>query len=331
MTVHQVDRPSFALTDRVLAHQRTGSCAAALLREISIYVYQYPRRKYPSLDEDAGGEFFLFVESKLPRLLARFRDCGKPFEHYLNSVLSWQLKSFLLRRQHSEMAWRLGVSSPRWCDAASGYSDGVDWVEQDDCAERGLRGEHARSPQHAGSGEGATGAPIVALPHPPAAGLPTDADAWRLLFALLKASDRLPPAATAAALEQIQCSKLWFDQVVQRLSDMRASAQARLEKLRKRRNRAFASLAMAEEALRTEHTPSRYEQLRARISRLRTTLKTAQEEMAKVRLAPTNREIAAALGIPKGTVDTGLFWLKRQSSRRYAALGAPDPGQRQSA
>jgi DNA-directed RNA polymerase specialized sigma24 family protein len=28
--------------------------------------------------------------------------------------------------------------------------------------------------------------------------------------------------------------------------------------------------------------------------------------------APTNREIAAALGIPKGTVDSGLIWIKRK-------------------
>ena len=161
--------------------------------------------------------------------------------------------------------------------------------------------------------------------------MPTDADARRLLFALLKAGDRLPPEATAAALAEIQCCRLWFDRVAATLRDKRAGAHARLERLRRRRNRAFATLAICEEAMRTEHARARHQRLEERIVKLRMTLRTAQEEMAKVRLAPTNREIGAALGVPKGTVDTGLFWLKRQSAHRYAAAGAPDPSEPQPA
>ena len=44
------------------------------------------------------------------------------------------------------------------------------------------------------------------------------------------------------------------------------------------------------------------------------------EHMSRVGIAPTNREIAEALGIPKGTVDSGLFFLKKKLA---AALG-PD-------
>ena len=76
-------------------------------------MYQYRSRKHPSLDEDAGGDFFLFVESKLPRLLVRFCDCGMPFEHCLNSVLGLQLKSFLLRWQRGDMDRQFGVSISR--------------------------------------------------------------------------------------------------------------------------------------------------------------------------------------------------------------------------
>ena len=305
---HSVNRHSFALTHRVLANQLAGTFAGELLRELALYVYQYPRRKYPTLDEDAAGEFFLFVESKLPRLLARFRHSGKPFEHYLNSVLSWQLKSFLLRRRKGEIAWQMGVSSPQWCEGASGHSEPGDLEGKPDAG--------APSPPTSDSG---------------VAGVPTAPNARRLLFALLKAGDSLSPDAAKLTLSEIGCSLRWFDQLVRRLRTKRAKAYQRLARLRRRRNRAFAALALCEEAQRTEHLQSARRHLGDRITRLRATLRTAQEEMAKVRLAPTNREIGAALGIPKGTVDTGLFWLKRQSADRYPAGRAPHPGEQQPA
>jgi len=117
-------RPSrgASLTNRVLAFQRDGRGAAAIRRELSLYVYRYPLRKYPTLEEDAAGDFFLFCEPKLERLVDRFRDCGKPFEHYLNSVLCWQLKSFLARRRRVESGWQVGLHSPIWCDGHPGYS-----------------------------------------------------------------------------------------------------------------------------------------------------------------------------------------------------------------
>jgi DNA-directed RNA polymerase specialized sigma24 family protein len=34
------------------------------------------------------------------------------------------------------------------------------------------------------------------------------------------------------------------------------------------------------------------------------------DEIAHVRLCPTHRDIADVLGIPKGTVDSGLYYLK---------------------
>jgi hypothetical protein len=47
--------------------------------------------------------------------------------------------------------------------------------------------------------------------------------------------------------------------------------------------------------------------------------------MARVRRDPTNREVARALGVPKGTVDCSLFWLKRRLEPGY------DPDREQSA
>ena len=46
-------------------------------------------------------------------------------------------------------------------------------------------------------------------------------------------------------------------------------------------------------------------------------MSTAMARMARVRRDPTNREVARVLGVPKGTVDCGLFWLKRRLAPGY--------------
>jgi hypothetical protein len=71
--------------------------------------------------------------------------------------------------------------------------------------------------------------------------------------------------------------------------EMRAPRELRLEIFRARRNRAFAQ------------------------SRMR----AAMIRMARVKLAPTNLEIARVVGVPKGTVDSGLYWLKRKLASVY--------------
>ena len=43
------------LTARVRAFQCSGEGKRALLEELGTYVYAYPRRKYPQLEEGCGG------------------------------------------------------------------------------------------------------------------------------------------------------------------------------------------------------------------------------------------------------------------------------------
>jgi DNA-directed RNA polymerase specialized sigma24 family protein len=46
-------------------------------------------------------------------------------------------------------------------------------------------------------------------------------------------------------------------------------------------------------------------------------MRAAMDRMAQVRRDPSNREVACALGIPKGTVDCALFLLKRRLAADY--------------
>ncbi len=118
-----------------------------------------------------------------------------------------------------------------------------------------------------------------------------------------------------AELARIDLARLHC--LAEQLRREREPRDRRLETFRLRRNRAFSLARLLETELQGETDPQRIAILRSRVSRARLRMEAAMRRMSRVGLAPTNREIARVLGIPKGTVDSGLYWLKRKLSPVY--------------
>ena len=339
-------------SERVLACQRTGEGRRALLDELATYTYRYPRRKLPTLDEDAPGEFYLFCHDKLEQLIVRFRDRGKPFEHYLNSVLSWQLRSFLARRRDSEHSWQTALRSRLWEEpeaaqpAAPPPAAGSPWrnpashrERRSNAAGASPRTARRRQPWRENNVRpfpGAAAAPRHGGGHGLVQAQATSAATSetvrrRLLYGALKTGHGLEEPQVAAAAQAIGCDLQRLRFLIEQLRRGRASAHHRLHLLRERRTRAFAQLQLWSAAAHQAVDESRRAHAVRRAARHRRTVETAQAEISRVRVAPSNREIAVLLGIPKGTVDTGMYWLRRQSDAEYAAADGTGAGEQQSA
>ena len=101
------------LTERVLRFQETGQGQAELLACVAARVYGYPRVR-GSRSEDDSGEFYLFFYPRLLRSLRRFRDQGKPFEWYLQSVLRWQYLIYVRVKRRRERQWNAGALPAFW-------------------------------------------------------------------------------------------------------------------------------------------------------------------------------------------------------------------------
>ena len=327
----------------MLTCQRTGEGRRALLEELATYTYRYPRRKLPTLDEDAPGEFYLFCHDKLEQLIVRFRDRGKPFEHYLNSVLSWQLRSFLAKRRDSEHAWQTALRSRLWEEPEAAAQPPATPPARMDrrsnaagVSPRAARRRQPRREDNVRPFPGAAAAPrrggghgrILALATPTAT---SETVRRRLLYGALKTGHRLEEPQLAAAAQAIGCDLPRLRFLIEQLVRGRASAHRRLRLLRERRTRAFAQLQLWSAAAHQAVDEARRAHAVKRAARHRHTVATAQSEISRVRVAPSNREIAALLGIPKGTVDTGMYWLRRQSDAAYAAADGTGAGEQQSA
>jgi DNA-directed RNA polymerase specialized sigma24 family protein len=278
-----------SLTEKVLLYQKTREGLHDIVSALAPRVYQFPRRKM-GWDEDACGEFFVFVHPRLIRLLDRFTDQGKPFESYLSAVLNWQLRNFARDRKRGERSWNVSLRL-----------DAGDPDVQETREKTGPEpvAEAARMPEI-----------FSAL-------IRSDADRRNFLFLALKCARTIGPE-NAPALAAV--SGVGEDRILglsASLREMRAAREHRLETFRTRRNRAFAQSRLLETELQGEVEMERIAVLRASLAKARKRMRAAMSRMARVKLAPTNFEIARVMGVPKGTVDSGLYWLKRKLASVY--------------
>ncbi len=270
----------------VLRYQRTGAGQRDLLDRIGAYVYRFPLWQGGPVDDDDCGEFYLYCRPRLQRWIDRFQDQGSPFEAYLKSVLTWQLRSYHRAKGRRDAAWRLAGTPPFWDPEAAELTSGAP-------------GEGA----HRASAAAPT-APAVAA----AAGSP--AVRRRILFAVLKNCARMHDTHVPAWAGL--CGRADLQALIGRARRAGSASQRRWSMIRERSNHAFAKARMIEDHLHDEVDADRRRILQQRLQRARRTAANARAELRAVRLGPSNRQIAQLLGIPKGTVDTGLFWLKRR-------------------
>jgi DNA-directed RNA polymerase specialized sigma24 family protein len=274
-----------SLTEKVLQYQRTREGLRDIIDTLAPRVYQFPRATM-GWDEDACGDFYVFIHPRLLRLLDRFHDQGKPFEVYLWAVLGWQLRNFARDRRRREVGWKVSLRMTR--------DDASVPVQPDADEDDGLP------------------AMLDIARH-----IETRADRRNFLFLSLKCARLIDPqsAQPLAAIAGITPEALLS--IAASLKDLRACRETRLATFRHRRNRAFASIELIETELVTEIDQERRERLQTDLAKARRRMRLASDRMAKVGVAPTNREIARVLGVPKGTVDSGLYWLKRKLSSVY--------------
>ncbi len=146
------------------------------------------------------------------------------------------------------------------------------------------------------------------------------ADRRNFLFLALKCS-RLIDTENAPALAGVAGipteTLMGF---VTTLRGLRGARERRHEIFRGRRNAAYAAIRLLETGLPAEADPAKRARAEEMLRRQRRRMSAAMERMSRVGLAPTNLEISRVLGVPKGTVDSGLYWLKR----KLAAVYDPD-------
>ncbi|MCA1755269.1 MAG: hypothetical protein LC641_11345 [Spirochaeta sp.] len=288
------------LSELVLEYQRTGNKRDELKEQVSIIVYNYPQgRRF--FEEDDAGDFLLYFQPRIDRILRRFHDQGSGFEAYLGTNLRYQLHSYMQRKQRAKLRYYAGNLNLIW------EGIGKDFLLSEAEPQYGEQPEdfnsqaaEERSRQVFGMLHAADTEDRVNDPH-----------SRRLLLLGMKAADYLEPHH----LEKLAVLTGYrFEYLFQCWSELRERTfcrRRRLALLQHRRNRAYLQLR----CLEIQMAASNDEKTRARVVRQtgvqRERLRAVVALIDRVPRTPTNRDLSAVLGIPKGSIDSGLYALRK--------------------
>lgn len=278
---------SDSLTEKVLTFQRSGSGLDELITIIAPMVYGFPRRER-SADEDDCGNFYCFFMPKVPSLIRRFSFQGRVFEVYLASCLRWQFRSYAKQKINmnrsavaakDEMFWPSPYSPDESSTVAETPSQLTNW------AHRALRvGKN-----------GTISDPVMAR---------------RLLLLALKASQELDEVTISRIVNLTGVSEAWFREKICDLHSRLDERRKRRMMLRRRRDQAFFRLKLFETRLKHETNRRELSRLQKLTNQERAHLKNARHELARVPVSPTHRDIAEVLEMPKGSVDSALYYMR---------------------
>ncbi|MFO8063449.1 MAG: hypothetical protein ACQETQ_05395 [Spirochaetota bacterium] len=284
------------LTERVLHYQQTGSGYESLRRLVEQWVYYFPITR-PGFNEEDCADFFLLVRCKLPSLLSRYTHGDRSFEAYLAKTLRWQLRSYARRRCKSRRMRQLARSPEVW----AGLIGVAESPQYEPPAPEPLTYKLTASRLNQSSQ--ATGSKRIVI--------------LTMKAALFVTDEQLDEVARLSG-ESFKRLRRCRDE----LAELVGRREQRRHMLRERRNSAFFRMLLAEEELTSATNEQKRVSLREELERQSQRLKNARFRLARVPMVPTNGEIATALGVPKGSVDSALHYMKRNFSRlTYGEVG----------
>jgi DNA-directed RNA polymerase specialized sigma24 family protein len=274
-----------SLNSLVSYYQNTGLGLGEIVKRLALRIYHYPLGKYGAGEDDCG-EFYLFFYPRLLRSIRHYEDRGKPFEWYFNSVLHWHYKVYCSRKRREETRWTAARNILFW-----------------DLPDPEFPSLSPGDPQRL---------------HDAAAAVDcfggSRRDTWRrrILFLALKNARHLDDPAIQWISDLTGIGEEHLMGMAERLRTTLYKRELRLHELYRRQNKILTKIYLLQRDLLWEVDPAVRSELALSLSGLRSGLRSLQRKIRRVRLNPSNREIAELLDIPKGTVDTSLYWLRHQ-------------------
>ena len=273
------------LTDLVLRYQDSGTGYDKIVAEIALLAYKYPMRR-PGLTEDDCGDFLIFMYPRIETLVRRYIPLGKTFDAYLYSTLRWRLKTFLARKRSFERMMRAATREIA--------------LEEESSADDSGTAEPPEIPELGGA-------------------FAVDSDGHfvnrgtrkHMLLVSLKSAHLLTHEQMCVLARLIDRDEGQIEGFCHYLQQRVERRMPRRQELTTRRDRAYVRLQCLEDEDRDTPPGPRKELIRMDSDRMRCRFDRARREARAVLISPTHQDIADALGMPKGSVDSGLFYARR--------------------
>ena len=293
------------LTHLVLVYQMTGSLFDTLRKEILLFIYRYPLRRYGAKEDDQG-EFLLYIQENITNLAAEFKYCNVSFEAYLTIVLRWKFYTYASKRltgharnRNSELA-----QSTEY-DSLSEYYHTIDNVMVHDSGETiGRDIKSAFNVNQSGIIESKiTNRHIIVL--------------------TLKACENLQPKHVEYIASLTGYRLKWLMNAIKKARESIKKKNAQIENLKKRRSRIFMTILSLQSDFERSNPITSKEEFRQITDQYHKRMCRISATINRISGGPTNEAIAQILNIPKGTVDSIVYY-QRQQLRKYGGYATLD-------
>jgi DNA-binding CsgD family transcriptional regulator len=227
-------------------------------------------------DKDECIDYLCWLYPRLSRAIDNYRETGASFENYIYAMIRWSAKEYRFRlADHfttEYAAWMLHVEDMQVREIEPEYDEENSGTKQ----------------------------------IPPS-------NPRQLLILLLKcyyfvSDDFLDRIVPLLGMEKEQLC-----QMIEKLRIMRVKREDEIFYLRERIYCQFYRCITFEKRLNAvEESSAHYAKMQSRIKRARERLETMRNRLSRIRLEPTNRQIAEILGISKNSVDSHFHALKNR-------------------
>lgn len=276
----------YKFNDKVLKNRHTRKGFDDLVNDISIYVYSILRYQY-RMDDDERGDFFCSFYPKIPGLIKRFKYYGTPFDGYLNISIRWNIKAYRSAKSKYISLQKASYKKPFYL-----LTPVTDFTEIKKnplsisvSAKKALRLEDKEC-------------------------MLSDTIKQRILYIYLIESNNIDERLKEGIIKITGYKEKWLDSCSEKLKVRVESRLNRIRKIRNRRNSAFFMLHLLQEKIGFTENENEKTELVAKISNLRKKIYIMNETISKAPSRPTHKDIADVLKVPRGSIDSGIYYIK---------------------
>jgi hypothetical protein len=275
-----------SFNDCVMKYKRSGKGLKVIVEAISLFVYSILKYQY-KMDDDERGDFFCIFYPKIPGLIKRFKYFGTSFDGYLNISVRWSIKAY---RSKNSKHRSLQITSHRAPFYLESPINDFTIVEND----LPTITETARAPLRLSKTEN----------------ILSETMKQRLLYLYLLESDYLDERLKEGIIKITGYKRKWLDICSDKLRKRTENRLIRIEKLKNSRNNAFFQFHLIQEKYNFAESQEEKEIFQIKINSLRKRIYKMNDEISKAPTRPTHRDLSDVLEVPKGSIDSGIYYIK---------------------
>ncbi|MEM5948759.1 hypothetical protein WKV44_09435 [Spirochaetia bacterium 38H-sp] len=265
------------LSKQVIKYQEKRQKFENIFSILAEEIYNYPR------NEEHRGGFLIFFYPRLKKLCKTFEYQGIPFSHYLRKTIKWQYKSFL-----KEISTRNNLE---------------DILSSSDFQELYLN-RSALSFNSAHDKKTSMLAEILKNAK--------GKERTRLFFLILREIEYLPPDYEEEIAEIMEIETDHLQYIFSELRKRRHSRIIKRQIVQKKRNALNMRILLLEKQIELASEEEKI-QLIEEIEKKKIRLKKLDRKLEKMSIRAKHSDIAEVLNIPKGTIDSGIYYIIKRS------------------